>query len=65
MDWTRYKSETDVYISDLSLPLTDIVTKSPVYYVSLMGDNGAGQESTIITSTPIVVVNEDKPGRTL
>ncbi|VDI27589.1 Hypothetical predicted protein, partial [Mytilus galloprovincialis] len=62
MDWTRYKSETDVYISDLSLPLTDIVTKSPVYYVSLMGDNGAGQESTIITSTPIVVVNEDKPG---
>ncbi|CAG2193139.1 unnamed protein product [Mytilus edulis] len=62
MDWTQYKSETDVYISDLSLPLTDIVTKSPVYYVSLIGDNGAGQESTIITSTPIVVVNEDKPG---
>ena len=38
------------------------MTKSPVYYVSMKAENGAGQESNVITSTPIVV-DEDKPGK--
>ena len=62
MDWKVYGTETDIYISGLSLLLTDTVTKLPVYYVSIKAQNGAGLESQKVISTPIVVVNEDKPG---
>ena len=65
LGWTQHGTETDVYITGLSLPLTDIKTKSPVYYVSMKAENGAGQESSVITSSPIVVVDEDKAGKTL
>ena len=63
LGWTNHGTETDVYITGLSLTLTDIKIKSPVYYISMKAENGAGQESSVITSTPIVVVDEDKPGK--
>jgi hypothetical protein len=31
----------------------------------MKAENGAGQESSVITSSPIVVVDEDKAGKTL
>ena len=63
MAWTGYGIEKDIYISDLTLTLTDHTTKSPVYYVSVKATNGAGLESNQVTSTPIFVVDEDKPGK--
>jgi hypothetical protein len=47
LGWTQHGTETDTYITGLSLPLTDIKTKSPVYYVSMKAENGAGQESSV------------------
>ncbi|KAJ8321023.1 hypothetical protein KUTeg_002610 [Tegillarca granosa] len=51
--------QQDMYIDNLNLPLTNISTKSPVYYVTVKAVNGAGLESSTVTSTPIVVVEED------
>ncbi|CAC5409208.1 unnamed protein product [Mytilus coruscus] len=62
MSWTAFGTEKDIYIPDLTLQLTDLKTYTPVYYVSVKAENGAGQESNPVTSTPIVVVDEDKPG---
>ena len=61
--WTGYGIEKDIYISNLALTLTDPTTKFPVYYVSVKATNGAGLESNQVTSTPIFVVDEDKPGK--
>jgi hypothetical protein len=61
--WTGYGIEKDIYISNLALTLTDPTTKSPVYYVSVKATNGAELESNEVTSTPIFVVDEDKPGK--
>ncbi|VDI54125.1 Hypothetical predicted protein [Mytilus galloprovincialis] len=62
LSWTVFGKEKDIYIPDLTLQLTDLITYTPVYYVSVKAENGAGQESNPVTSTPIVVVDEDKPG---
>ncbi|CAC5392346.1 unnamed protein product [Mytilus coruscus] len=62
MSWTAFGTEKDIYIPDLTLQLTDLTTYTPVYYVSVKAENGAGKESNPVTSTPIVVVDEDKPG---
>ena len=59
-------SASSQYISGLSLELTNITSKSPVYYVSMKAENGAGiLSSQAVTSTPIVVVPEDKAGKIL
>ena len=64
--WKDVGSASSQYISGLSLELTNITSKSPVYYVSMKAENGAGiLSSQAVTSTPIVVVPEDKAGKTL
>ena len=66
MAWKDVGSASSQYISGLSLELTNITSKSPVYYVSMKAENGAGiLSSQAVTSTPIVVVPEDKAGKTL
>ncbi|XP_076076023.1 uncharacterized protein LOC143046845 [Mytilus galloprovincialis] len=62
LSWTAFGTEKDIYIPDLTLQLTDLTKYTPVYYVSVKSENGAGQESNPVTSTPIVVVDDDKPG---
>ncbi|KAK3101942.1 hypothetical protein FSP39_007535 [Pinctada imbricata] len=64
MDWKSVGAVTSLYIDGLSLSVTDDNTKIPVYYVSMKAENGAGLISDPITSTPIVVVQRDKPGIT-
>lgn len=63
LSWKTYGTESDIYITDLTLQLTNINTKQPVYYLSVKAENGAGQQSPPVTSTPIIVVDEDKPGK--
>ncbi|XP_076086943.1 uncharacterized protein LOC143057517 [Mytilus galloprovincialis] len=60
--WTDIGLKKDTYVDGLSLDVSDIDTKTPVYYVSLVAINGAGLESSPVVSTPIVVVQSDKPG---
>ncbi|CAG2214886.1 unnamed protein product [Mytilus edulis] len=60
--WTDIGLKTDTYIDGLSLDVSDIDTKTPVYYVSLVAINGAELESSPVVSTPIVVVESDRPG---
>ena len=61
--WTDVGLKTDEYINGLSLEVSNISTKTPVYYVSLIAINGAGLESSPVVSTPIVVVEADKAGK--
>ncbi|XP_071177975.1 uncharacterized protein [Mytilus edulis] len=60
--WTLYGAENDVFIQGLSLDITNLTTYQPGYYVSLKATNEALLISSSITSTPIVVVDEDKAG---
>ncbi|CAG2236309.1 unnamed protein product [Mytilus edulis] len=60
--WTDIGLKKETYVDGLSLGVSDIDTKTPVYYVSLVAINGAGLESSPVTSTPIVVVESDRPG---
>ncbi|CAG2247498.1 unnamed protein product [Mytilus edulis] len=60
--WSDIGLKTDKYIDELSLDITNIDTKTPVYYVSLIAVNSAGLESSPVISTPIVVVEADKAG---
>lgn len=63
MDWKAVGSESSQYITGLNLELTNIDAKTPVYYLSMKAENGAGiLSTTAVTSTPIVVVPEDKAG---
>ncbi|VDH98959.1 Hypothetical predicted protein [Mytilus galloprovincialis] len=62
LGWTLYGAENDVYVQGLSLEITNLTTYEPVYYVSLKAQNGAQLLSSSITSTPIVVVEEDRAG---
>ncbi|XP_076085507.1 uncharacterized protein LOC143056307 [Mytilus galloprovincialis] len=62
LGWTLYGAENDVYIDGLTLDITNLTTYDPVYYVSLKAQNGAQLLSSSITSTPIVVVEEDRAG---
>jgi len=59
---TMISTDSDVYINNLDLELTDEKTMSPVYYVSIIAVNGAGLESSPVSSTPIRVVQEDRAG---
>jgi hypothetical protein len=63
LPWKDYGAENDIYITGLSLTVTDETSRTPVYYVSLKAMNGAGLESTPLVSTPIIVVDEDEPGK--
>ncbi|CAG2251012.1 unnamed protein product [Mytilus edulis] len=62
LDWTLYGAENDLYIQGLSLDVTNLTTHKPVYYVSIKAENGAQLFSSSMTSTPIVVVEEDRAG---
>ncbi|KAK3101936.1 hypothetical protein FSP39_007496 [Pinctada imbricata] len=62
LDWISVGSESSAYIGGLSLNVTNQTTFDPVYYVSMMAENGAGLLSNPINSTPIVVVEEDRSG---
>lgn len=54
--------EQNRYITNLVLNQFDTTTKSPVYYVSIKAENGAGLISEPVISTPIIILNEDKTG---
>ena len=62
LTWTDVGPEPSNYVTGFTLVLTNETNMSPVYYISMRGENGAGLYSTPITSTPIAVVEEDKPG---
>lgn len=64
LSWKPVGAESSQYITGLALELTNTTTKTPVYYVSMKAENGAGILSTqAVTSTPIIVVPEDKAGK--
>ncbi|KAI0241220.1 hypothetical protein LSAT2_032838 [Lamellibrachia satsuma] len=52
----------DGYIDKVSLALTNAATNSPVYYVVAKAVNGAGRESTLMSSHPIKMVSGDVAG---
>ena len=56
------QKKEDGRIEGLNLTITNQETKKPVYYVTVRSRNGAGDFSPLRTSTPIIVVEEDKPG---
>lgn len=62
LDWMETGTERNRYIADLKLDPTDAMTLLPVYYVSIKAENGAGLISEIITSTPVMVLDEDVTG---
>ncbi|XP_052081925.1 uncharacterized protein LOC127719726 isoform X2 [Mytilus californianus] len=62
LGWTLYDAENDAYIQGLSLDITNLTTYEPVYYISLKAKNGAQLLSSSLSSTPIVVVEEDRAG---
>lgn len=43
--------------------MTDENTKLPVYFVTITSVNGAGLTSEPVVSTPIIIVDEDQPGK--
>lgn len=64
LSWKLVGAESSQYITGIALELTNMTTKTPVYYVSMKAENGAGILSTqAVTSTPIIVVPEDKAGK--
>lgn len=64
LSWKSVGAESSQYITGITLELTNTTTKTPVYYVSMKAENGAGILSTqAVTSTPIIVVPEDKAGK--
>lgn len=54
--------ESTQYITGFTLEVTNQTTKSPIYYLSLKAENGAGLVSSPTVSTPIMVMEEDKAG---
>ncbi|KAL5013969.1 hypothetical protein ScPMuIL_008239 [Solemya velum] len=62
LGWTDIGMEQNRYITNLVLNQFDTTTKSPVYYVSIKAENGAGLISEPVISTPIIILNEDKTG---
>ncbi|XP_048250793.1 uncharacterized protein LOC124111176 [Haliotis rufescens] len=62
LNWMDVGAEKDKYLSGLTLTVTDPGKMTPLYYVTVKATNGAGQTSDVITSNPIRVVEEDKPG---
>ncbi|XP_078658229.1 uncharacterized protein LOC144903712 [Branchiostoma floridae x Branchiostoma belcheri] len=55
-------ADRSAYINNLQLQLYDETTGSPVYYVTVKAQNGAGAFSTEVVSSPIKVVPGDKTG---
>ncbi|CAH1259269.1 FAT1 [Branchiostoma lanceolatum] len=52
----------DGYIEGIDLHLTDAHTNTPVYFVTVLAENGAGLFSQNLTSRPIKVVPGDRTG---
>ncbi|KAI8516746.1 hypothetical protein Bbelb_053270, partial [Branchiostoma belcheri] len=61
-DYQSVGPETDGYVGNLNLQLTNKTTNSPVYYLTVKAENGAGGFSRNITSSPIKVVRADQVG---
>ncbi|CAH1239174.1 HEG1 [Branchiostoma lanceolatum] len=61
-DYQSLGPETDGYVGNLNLQLTNKTTNSPVYYLTVKAENAAGSFSTNITSSPIKVVRADQVG---
>ncbi|XP_078697384.1 uncharacterized protein LOC144925295 [Branchiostoma floridae x Branchiostoma belcheri] len=61
-DYQSVGPETDGYVGNLNLQLTNKTTNSPVYYLTIKAENGAGGFSRNITSSPIKVVRADQVG---
>ena len=40
----------DGYIDNVKLALADVLTNSPVYYITVKARNGAGKESIVMSS---------------
>ncbi|XP_066299088.1 uncharacterized protein [Branchiostoma lanceolatum] len=62
MPFKNMGSDRSAYINNLQLQLYDEATGSPVYYVTVKAQNGAGAFSTEVVSSPIKVVPGDKAG---
>ncbi|XP_035698714.1 uncharacterized protein LOC118431579 [Branchiostoma floridae] len=62
MPFENMGADRSAYINNLQLQLYDEVTGSPVYYVTVKAQNGAGAFSTEVVSSPIKVVPGDKAG---
>jgi hypothetical protein len=61
--WQSVGTASSQYITGFTLEVSNQTTKSPVYYLSLKAQNGAGLVSPTPTiSTPIMVMEEDKAG---
>ncbi|KAK2165039.1 hypothetical protein NP493_1368g00012 [Ridgeia piscesae] len=52
----------DGYINKVTLALTDALTNIPLYYITVKSRNGAGKESSVLSSSPIKVVSGDVAG---
>ncbi|KAI8486030.1 hypothetical protein Bbelb_361300, partial [Branchiostoma belcheri] len=61
-DYQSVGPETDGYVGNLNLQLTNKTMNSPVYYLTIKAENGAGGFSRNITSSPIKVVRADQVG---
>ncbi|XP_019624877.1 PREDICTED: uncharacterized protein LOC109470382 isoform X2 [Branchiostoma belcheri] len=62
MPFENMGPDESAYINNLQLQLYDEATGSPVYYVTVKAQNGAGAFSTVVVSSPIKVVPGDKTG---
>ncbi|XP_078573994.1 uncharacterized protein LOC144860567 isoform X3 [Branchiostoma floridae x Branchiostoma japonicum] len=62
MPFENLGADRSSYINNLQLQLYNEVTGSPVYYVTVKAQNGAGAFSTEVVSSPIKVVPGDKAG---
>ncbi|KAI8485273.1 hypothetical protein Bbelb_370200 [Branchiostoma belcheri] len=62
MPFENMGPDESAYINNLQLQLYDETTGSPVYYVTVKAQNGAGAFSTVVVSSPIKVVPGDKTG---
>lgn len=62
LGWMPVGMESTQYITGFTLSTTNQTTKTPVYYLSLKAENGAGLVSGSTVSTPIMVMEEDKAG---
>ncbi|XP_078658230.1 uncharacterized protein LOC144903713 [Branchiostoma floridae x Branchiostoma belcheri] len=65
MAFENMGADKSAYINNLQLQLYDETTKSPVYYVTVKAQNGAGVFSTEVVSSPIKLVPGDKTGLVL
>ena len=62
MDFTDMGDERAKRLTGFQLQLTNPRTKAPLYYITVKAQNGAGDFSSPMTSTPIYVEDEDVTG---